>query len=39
LRRLPELPQELVYRIVGHDLTLQDTKARLIVDLIPNAIP
>jgi hypothetical protein len=39
LRRLPELPRELAYRFVGHDLTLQDTKARLIVDLIPNAIP
>jgi len=39
LRRLPELPPELAYRFVGHDLTLQDTKARLIVDLIPNAIP
>ncbi len=38
LRKLPELPQELAYRIVGHDLTLIDTKARLIVDLIPNAI-
>jgi hypothetical protein len=24
---------------VEHDLTLVDTKARLIVDLIPNAIP
>jgi hypothetical protein len=39
LRKLPELPPELAYRIVGHDLTLQDTKARLIVDLIPNTIP
>jgi hypothetical protein len=38
LLRLPKLPQELTYRIVGHDLTLQDTEARLIVDLIPNAI-
>ncbi len=38
LLKLPELPQELAYRIVGHDLTLQDTEARLIVDLIPNAI-
>ena len=38
LLRLPKLPQELAYRIVGHDLTLQDTEARLIVDLIPNAI-
>jgi hypothetical protein len=39
LRRLPELPPELTYRILGHALTLQDVKARLIVDFIPNAIP
>jgi len=39
LLKLPELPQELVYRFVGRDLTLIDTKARLTVDLIPNAIP
>jgi hypothetical protein len=39
LLKLPELPQELAYRFVGHDLTLIDIKARLIVDLIPNAIP
>ena len=39
LLKLPELPQELAYRFVGHDLTLMDIKARLIVDLIPNAIP
>jgi hypothetical protein len=39
LLKLPELPQELTYRFVGHDLTLVDTKARLIVDLIPDAIP
>jgi len=38
LLKLPKLPQELTYRIVGHDLALQDTEARLIVDLIPNAI-
>ena len=38
LRMLPDLPPELTYRIVGHDLTLQDTKARLIVDLIPKVI-
>jgi hypothetical protein len=38
LLELPKLPQDLVYRIVGHDLTLQDIEARLIVDLIPNAI-
>jgi hypothetical protein len=39
LLKLPELPQELAYRFVGHDLTLIDIKARLIVDPIPNAIP
>ena len=39
LSKLPQLPQELVYRFVGRDLTLKDTKAGLVVDLIPNAIP
>ena len=39
LSKLPELPEELAYRIVGRDLTLKDTVAGLIVDLIPNAIP
>jgi hypothetical protein len=39
LLKLPELPEELAYRFVGRDLALIDTKARLIVDLIPNAIP
>jgi len=39
LLKLPELPEVLAYRFVGRDLTLIDTKARLIVDLIPNAIP
>ncbi len=39
LLRLPELPPELAYRFVGRDLALKDTKASLIVDLIPNAIP
>jgi hypothetical protein len=39
LLKLPELPPELAYRIVGHDLTLQTTEARLVVDYIPNAIP
>jgi hypothetical protein len=38
LLKLPALPPELAYRIVGHDLTLKDIKASLIVDLIPNAI-
>jgi hypothetical protein len=39
LLNLPELPQELAYRFAGRDLTLVDIKERLIVDLIPNAIP
>jgi len=36
---LPPLPPELAYRIVDHDLVLQDTEARTIVDFIPHAIP
>ena len=39
LLKLPQLPKEMAYRIVGHDLTLKDTKAELIVDFIPKAIP
>jgi hypothetical protein len=39
LRRLPVLPRELAYRIIGHVLVLQDTRTNLIVDFIPNAIP
>ena len=38
LAKLPQLPQELTYRIVGRDLTLLDSEARLIVDLIPKVI-
>jgi hypothetical protein len=39
LRQLPDLPNELAYRIIGRALALQDIKANLIVDFIPNAIP
>lgn len=39
LRRLPQLPARLAYRIVGHDFVLQDTEARLVVDFIPGALP
>jgi hypothetical protein len=39
LLELPDLPPELEYRFVRHDLTLVDIKARLIVDVIPNVIP
>ena len=38
-RKLPELPPELAYRLVTHDLALKDIKAGLIVDLISNTIP
>lgn len=39
LRVLPELPPELVYRIVGRDLALWDEHAAMIVDFIRNAFP
>lgn len=39
LSRLPVLPKELAYRIIGRALVLQDTRMSLIVDFIPNAIP
>jgi hypothetical protein len=39
LRRLPALPMELAYRIIGRALVLQDTKTNVIVDFIPDAIP
>lgn len=36
---LPDLPAELEYRIVGHELILFDSPANLIVDLLPDASP
>ena len=39
LANLPKLPAELEYRIVDRELVLLDTKANLIVDLLPNALP
>ena len=39
LQKLPPLPKEMAYQIVGRDLTLKDTKAELIVDFIPKALP
>jgi hypothetical protein len=36
---LPQLPEELEYRLVGTSLVLRDTKANLIVDFIPNILP
>jgi len=39
LLNLPQLPREVAYRIVGHDLALFDTEARIVVDFIAGAIP
>lgn len=36
---LPKLPDEVVYRVVLHDLLLMDLKANLVVDVIPGIIP
>jgi hypothetical protein len=36
---LPKLPDEVVYRVVLHDLLLMDVKANLVVDVIPGIIP
>jgi hypothetical protein len=39
LINFPQLPHEVAYRIVGHDLVLLDTEARIVVDFIAGAIP
>ena len=39
LQNLPNLPPELDYRVVGHDLVLRDVETNLIVDFMRNAIP
>jgi hypothetical protein len=39
LAKLPKLPKELEYRIVGRNLLLLDTAPGLLVDFVPNAIP
>lgn len=38
LMALPPLPKEVEYRFVGRDLILRDTKANIIVDILPNAL-
>lgn len=38
LARLPQLPEDVEYRIVGKTLILRDVDANIIVDFIPNAI-
>jgi len=32
------LPEKIAYRIVGEDFVLEDTEARLVIDLIPGAL-
>ena len=39
LRRLPQLPSSVAYRIIGHDFVLQDTEARVVIDFITGIIP
>jgi len=39
LQKLPRLPDEMAYRILGSDLLLVDRKANMIVDFMPDAIP
>ena len=38
LANIPQLPEELEYRIVGKNLILRDVHANIIVDYIPQAI-
>jgi hypothetical protein len=39
LQKLPTLPDELGYRIVGRNLVLVDRKANLVVDIFHEALP
>ncbi len=39
LSKLPDLPPELEYRIVGRSLILRDVKANLIVDVLRDVVP
>jgi hypothetical protein len=39
LRKLPDLPPELEYRIVSRTLLLRDVKANLIVDILRDVVP
>jgi len=39
LLRLPALPKSVDFRFVGNALVLRDTRANMIVDYIPNALP
>lgn len=39
LTKLPQLPTELRYRFVGHNLILVDRESNVIIDFMPNALP
>lgn len=39
LWRLPELPPELEYRFVGHDLVLVDVLGNVVVDILRESLP
>jgi hypothetical protein len=39
LKKLPELPPELEYRIIGHDIVLRDVTANVIVDVARSIVP
>jgi hypothetical protein len=39
LKNLPQLPQEVEYRVVGRDLVLRDIDANMIIDYCTNIIP
>lgn len=39
LLKLPKLPTELEYRIVGRNLVLIDVEPKLVVDILPGVIP
>jgi hypothetical protein len=36
---MPQLPEELEYRLVGNNLILRDSEANLIVDYLPGIVP
>jgi hypothetical protein len=39
LQRLQRLPDGVEYRFMGRNLILRDTRANLIVDVLPEAVP
>jgi len=39
LARLPPLPPELQYRILGNSVLLIDERAQTVVDVLPDVLP